>query len=170
MTHPFENFSQEELHAAALKLEKVVKSVNATLLKVGFVDQEKLMPAVVDVYCEILRFDTFTKKKFEQSLEDKKVRTLSQGGVIMTCVMTAAVALSELKQVPKPIQQSIVQKGLTKLKGASSHPMTLAGLSLAGFYGLMGRGIFLRAKSSNGRKVITDGVWGQIRKLKEKIK
>ncbi len=170
MNSPFENFSQDELHAAAMKLEKVVKSVNSTLLKVGYVDQEKLMPAVVDVFCEILRFDSFTKKKFEQSLEDKKVRTLSQGGVIMTCVMTAAVALSELKHVPKPIQQNLLQKGLTKLKGASSHPMTLAGLSLAGFYGLMGRGLFLRAKGASGRKVLSDGMWGQIRKLKEKIR
>ncbi len=74
MTHPFENYSQEELHAAALKLEKVIKSVNATLLKVGFVDQEKLIPAVIDVYCEILRFDAFTKKRFEQSLEDKRMQ------------------------------------------------------------------------------------------------
>jgi len=170
MNSPFENFSQEELHAAALKLEKVVKSVNAALLKVGLVDQEKLMPAVVDVYCEILRFDSFTRKKFEQSLEEKKVRTLSQGGVIMTCVMTAAVALSELKLAPKPTQQNFFQKGLSQLKGVSSHPVTLAGLALAGFYGLIGRGIFLRVKNSNGRKIISEGVWSQIRKIRDKIK
>jgi hypothetical protein len=170
MSGPFENFSQEDLHAAALKLEKVVKSVNAALLKVGFIDQDKLMPTVIDVYSEILRFDSFTKRRFEQSVEEKKVRTLAQGGVIMTCVMTAAVALSELKNLPKPVQQNLLQKGLHKLKEKSSHPMSLAGLSLAGFYGLMGRGIFLRAKSSSGKTVIADGVWSQIRKLKEKIR
>jgi hypothetical protein len=170
MSSPFENFSQEDLHAAAMKLEKVVKSVNATLLKVGFIDQDKLMPTVIDVYSEILRFDSFTKKRFEQSIEEKKVRTLAQGGVIMTCVMTAAVALSELKNLPKPVQQNLLQKGLAKLKEKSSHPMTLAGLSLAGFYGLMGRGIFLRAKSAGGKKVISDDLWGKIRKLKEKIR
>lgn len=170
MNGPFEQFSYEELHAAAMKLEKVARNVNGALLKVGFIDQDKLIPAVIGVYSEILRFDTYTKTKFEQSIEDKKVRTLSQGGVIMTCVLGAAVALTELKNAPKPTQQNILQKGLAKLRASSSSPVTLAGLSLAGFYGLMGRGIFLRAKTASQSKVITSGMVGRLRNYRSKLK
>lgn len=170
MNGPFEQFSHEELHAAAMKLEKVARNINGALLKVGFIDPDRLIPAVVGVYSEILRFDKFTKAKFERSIEEKKVRTLSQDGVIMTCVLSAAVALTELKNTPKPTQQNLFQKGLTKLRETSTSPMTLAGLSLAGFYGLMGRGIFLRAKTATKSKVISSGLMDRLQNFKKKIK
>ena len=170
MNGPFEQFSHDDLHAAAMKLEAVVKKFNSALLKVGYVDQDKLVPAMIDVYSELLRFDDFTKKKFERSIEEKKVRTLSQDGVIMTCVLGAAVALTELKGVPKPIQQNYLQKGLSKLRTVSSHPLSLAGLAVAGFYGLMGRGLFLRAKNATESKVVSGGLLGRLKCLGTKLK
>lgn len=131
-----------------MKLEKVARKINAAFLRVGNVDQEKLLPVLTEVYSEILRFDDHTRRQFAAALEEKRVKTLAQGSVIMTCVMGAAVALTEFKRIPKPVAGSILQKGLAKLQAASSHPMSLAGLSIAGFYGLMGRGLFLRAKTA----------------------
>lgn len=154
MPSPFGQFTEEDLRVAAMKLEQAAKKVNSAFLRVGNVDQEKLLPALVNLYSQILRFDDFSRKKFQDSLEEKRVKTLAQGGVIMSCVMAAAVALTEFKRAPKPaISESILQKGLVRLKGVSSHPMSLAGLSLAGFYGLMGRGIFLRAKTAVQRRL-----------------
>lgn len=148
MPGQFEQFSEDDLRAAAMKLEKIARKVNDAFLRVGNVDQDKLLPAIAEVYAELLRFDQHTREKFSQSLEDKRVKTLAQGSVIMTCVMGAAIALTEFKRMPKPVSGSFLQKGLVRLKTASSHPATLAGLSVAGFYGLMGRGLFLRAKKA----------------------
>jgi hypothetical protein len=144
----FDQFSEDDLRAAAMKLEKIARKVNDAFLRVGSLDQDRLLPAMAEVYAEILRFDLHTREKFSQALEDKRVKTLAQGSVVMTCVMGAAVALTEFKRMPKPVSGSFLQRGLERLKGASSHPASLAGLSVAGFYGLMGRGLFLRARKA----------------------
>lgn len=167
MNGPFEQFSDEELRAAALKIEQAARKLNAAFLKVGFVDGQQVLPAVIEVYSEMLRFDGVTKANFTRSVEEKRVQTIAQGNVIVSCVLCAAVALSELKKSPKPAQPTYVQKQLLKFRDASTNPMSLAGLSLAGFYGLLGKGVFRRAKQTVDKKILP-GIRQRLTSLKIK--
>jgi hypothetical protein len=131
----------ENLKILAEKIEAVVSAANRGLLKGAKLTPEQALDSVATVQAKMLRLDDHGMRRYREALEDKRVRSLSQGNLVMTCVLASAVALSEFKHQPRRISGSWLDKPLAVLKERSTTGLGLGAFSLATLYAVLGRGI-----------------------------
>ena len=132
-----------DLKILAEKLEAAFAAANDAVLRAVGIDPEHLTEAVAAVQTKLLGFDEHAARRFREALEEKRVKTLSQGNVVMTCVLSSAVALSEFKGQPKLAGGAAVSpltKGLDVLRDRSTNGISLGLFAFASFYALLGRG------------------------------
>lgn len=127
-----------ELQAIAQKLEEAARRLNQRLLASAGLGPDELLPAFIETHAALLRFDEFGKKRLAQAVEEGRVHTLSGGNLFMTCVLSSAIALSEYKKLPRPVQSRFAPQ-LKFLKDNSTGVPALTMMAFASFYALIGR-------------------------------
>jgi hypothetical protein len=144
-----------DLRQLAQRLEAALNRANETLLKAAGVGPEDVLDAFARVQGKMLGFDDHGTKRFHEALEEKRVKTLSQGSVVMTCVLSAAVALSEFKSQPRHTAGTAVERGLDRVRDKSTNGISLGLFALASFYGVLGKGAWRHLDAlRRGRQVI----------------
>lgn len=133
-----------DLRQLALKLEAAFARANSALLKVSGVTPDEVLETFARVQGKILGFDDHALTRFRGALEEKRVKTLAQGNMFMTCVLSSAVALSEFKRQPRLARATILQRRLDRLRSKSTNPVALGILASASFYALLGKGAWIR--------------------------
>lgn len=139
--------SFEDLRILAQKLEAVIARTNKALLKAAAIEPGEALAAFSEVQATMLRFDDHGRRRFQEALEEKRVRTLAQDNLLMTCVMSAAIALTQFKQQPRTAQGNFLEKSLAHLRSRSTRPVSLGAFALASFYAVMGRGVVKHVKA-----------------------
>ena len=129
-----------DLKILAEKLEAALAAANEAILRAVGTDGEHVGEFVADVQAKLLGFDEHARRRFHEALEDKRVKTLSQGNVVMTCVLSAAVALSEFKSQPRLAGAGGLSRSLDTLRDRSTNGVSLGLFAWATFYALLGRG------------------------------
>lgn len=141
----------EDVERIAEKLEKAVAKANLALHKLAYLKPGEALEAIAATQAKMLRFDTHTTQRFNEALEEKRVRTLAHGDIVMTCVLSAAVALSEFKRQPQlvPSQRSI--RLLTRIQKYSTTSLGLLTFATLTFYTILGVGIGQHASDTRRR-------------------
>ncbi len=129
-----------DLKILAQKLEAAMNATNDALLRAAGVQGDALVDAFAALQVRLLRLDTHGERRFREALEEKRVKTLAQGNIFMSCVMTSAVALSEFKSQPRQAAGGRLARGLERLKDRSTNPVSLSAFALTCFYSLLGKG------------------------------
>lgn len=152
------DFSQEpgfeNLQEIAKRLEKVAKATNDALLKGANIEPGKVLEVVAETQAKMLRLDDHGKRRFVEALEEKRVRTFAQDSLVMTCVLSSAVALREFKNQPRRVDHSLFAAPLTRLREKSTTGLGLGAFALATFYAVVGRGVTRHLKNkARGRTI-----------------
>ena len=141
----------EDVERVAERLERAVAKANLALHKLADIEPGEALKAFVEVESKLLRFDSHASKRFEEALEEKRVRTLAHGDLIMTCVLSAAVALSEFKKQPQAVTASKSEKILSRARRYSTTSVGLLAFATVTFYTVLGIGIRHHAKEFQRR-------------------
>ncbi len=134
----------DELKALAAKLEAAFQKAHAKLLAALQLEPDTVLETLTGIQAKALGFDAHESRKFQEALEDKRVKTLSQGNIFMTCVLSSAVALSAFKNAPRAASPGFVRKRLERFKGRSTSGVSLSVFAFSSFYALLGRGAIKR--------------------------
>jgi hypothetical protein len=131
----------EDVERVAEKLERAVAKANLALHKLADIDPGDALKVFIEVESKLLRFDSHATKRFEEALEEKRVRTLAHGDLVMTCVLSAAVALSEFKKQPHTVTATKSAKLLSRVRQYSTTSFGLLTFATLTFYTVLGRGV-----------------------------
>lgn len=131
----------ENLRLLAQKIEAAATAANKAMLKGAKLTPEQALDAVASVQAKMLRLDDHATRRFKEALEEKRVRTLSQDSLVMTCVLAAAVALSEFKHQPRRVSGSWLDRPLEALRERSTTGLGLGAFAMATLYAVLGRGV-----------------------------
>lgn len=132
------------MKALAAKLEAAIQKAHAKLLQAILLEPESVLETLTGIQAKALGFDEHEKRRFHEALEEKRVKTLSQGNIFMTCVLTSAVALSEFKKMPRAASPGFLRRGVEVFKGKSTNGLSLGVFAFSSFYALLGRGAIKR--------------------------
>ena len=134
----------DDMRQLALKLEAAFAKANAAVLKAIALEPEAALASLAEIQGKILGFDDHGKKRFREALEEKRIQSLAQGNLFMTCVLASAVALSEFKSQPRAVASGPVRRQLDRLRGQSTNGLSLGAFAFASFYALCGKGALSR--------------------------
>lgn len=134
----------EDLKALAQKLEAAFQKAHAKLLAALALEPDTVLDTLTGIQAKALGFDDHEKRRFAEALEEKRIKTLSQGNIFMTCVLSSAVALSEFKNTPRAASPGFVRRRLETFKGKSTNGLSLSVFAFSSFYALLGRGAIKR--------------------------
>ncbi len=138
-------FSHDELERLAKRLEHLVTKAHNTL--VWTTASPDTVEAFALAQAKLLGFDEYTLRKFRESLENQRVKTLAQGNLFLTAILTAAVALRTAKEAPRSLQKDFATKGRNFLLEHSTSGLALLSFALSSFYAVLGQGALFRIKS-----------------------
>jgi hypothetical protein len=144
----------EDLRALAMKLEETFQKAHAKLLSALALEPDTLLETLSGIQAKALGFDEHEVRRFQEALEEKRVKTLSQGNVFMTCVLSSAVALSEFKKLPKAASAGFFRRRLEAFKGQSTNGLSLSVFAFSSFYALLGRGAIKRLAARRQKSTI----------------
>lgn len=144
----------EHLRVLAQKIEAAATAANKAMLKGAKLTPEEALDAVASIQAKMLRLDDHATRRFREALEEKRVRSLSQDSLVMTCVLASAVALSEFKHQPRKVSASLLDRSLEALKERSTTGLGLGAFALATLYAVVGRGVTTHVKERRRAKVI----------------
>jgi len=131
----------------AQKLEAALTASNALLIKLANLSPEAVLPAFSLAQAQMLGFDVHAMQRLQEALEEKRVVTLSRGNIFMTCILSAAVTLSEFKNQPLQTQGGLLARSLNKIRQHSTNSISLGAFAWASFYAVMGKGLLFKAKA-----------------------
>ncbi len=131
----------EDVEKIAEKIEKAVAKANLALHKLAHIEPGEALKAFAETEGKLLRFDAHTQKLFEEALEEKRVRTLAHGDMVMTCVLSAAIALSEFKKQPQTVASQRSTQVLARLQKHSTTSFGLLAFATLTFYTVLGEGV-----------------------------
>ncbi|MCX6109124.1 MAG: hypothetical protein NTZ90_05900 [Proteobacteria bacterium] len=153
--NPWENDpAYADFRVLAQKLEAALSASNRLLISLASLTPEAVLPAFKAAQGQILGFDEHAMERFAVALEEKRVVTLSQNNIFMTCILSSAVALSEFKIQPQKADGGFLAKSLNKLRQHSTTSLSLGALAWASFYTVMGKGLLVHAKQRRGRQKV----------------
>ena len=134
-----------DVRAVVERLEAAVQAAHRVLLKVADTNPESVVEVFARQQGELLRLDDHAKQLFAAALESKRVKTIAHGNIALACVLTAAVALSEFRELPgsavPPGPGALLRRALRHVRQHSTHPATLLALSWVSFQAVLARGL-----------------------------
>ena len=128
------------IHQVALRLERIFKDVNRSMLATAGVPAELVVDGFFTIQSELLRFDRQEKLAFETALEEHRVRSLASQNIFVACVLSSAVALSQFKKRPQSTRKGIASLG-NLLQRYSTNPLSLMAFSTTSMQTLLARGL-----------------------------
>ncbi len=123
-------------------------AANKRLLALAAIEPDELVGVFSSVHAKLLRLDSHGQAALDQALEAKRVQTLAQGNLFMTCVLSSAVALSEFKRLPRKPPSGLLNNSLNSIKDFSTQPASLGVYTVACLYALIGQGVWRRIRLS----------------------
>ena len=141
----------EDVERIAEKIEKAIAKANLALHKLAYIEPGEALKVFADAEGKFLNFDTHAQNHFEAALEEKKVRTLAHGDMVMTCVLSAAVALSEFKKQPHIVTPQKTSPLLAGIQKYSTTSFGLLAFSTLIFYSILGVGVSKHAQEAKSR-------------------
>ena len=146
--HPWDHDpAYADFKVLAQKLEAALTASNAFLIKLANLNPEGVLPAFSLAQAHMLGFDAHAMQRLQEALEEKRVVTLSQGNIFMTCILSAAVTLSQFKQQPQQTQGGLLARSINKLRQHSTNSLSLGAFAWASFYAVMGKGLLFKANA-----------------------
>lgn len=132
--------TMEDLEHIAKKIEAMIDRAQIAVIKLADIKSGEVLETFFDVQAAMLRFDEPSRKQFKQLLEEKRVKSLAQESLVMTGVMSSAVALSIFKNQPKVVSDAPLERIFSRVRKGSTHPLTLVTFAVASLYAVIGRG------------------------------
>lgn len=98
--------SLEELEQIARRIEAMVDRAQLAVIKLADIKSGEVLDTFFDVQANMLRLDEAGRKQFKEMLEEKRVRSLAQDSLVLTSVLSAAVALLVFKNQPRTVSEA----------------------------------------------------------------
>jgi len=141
-------FNDEDIQRLAKRIEEIVAKAHQALVWTVASPKDDVVEAFVVQQAKILGFDDYTARRFRESLENQRIKTLAQGNVFLSCALTSAVALTTAKEAPRPIATSLAAVGRNYLLSRSQSPLSLLTFAVTCFYLVVGQGAIFRIKDT----------------------
>lgn len=146
--------TMEDLEHIARRIEAIIDRAQIAVIKLADIKSGEVLETFFDVQSTMLRFDELSKEQFRILLEEKRVKTLAHESLVMTGVMSSAVALTVFKNQPKPVSDAPLERILTRVRKGSTHPLTLVTFAIASLYTVIGRGALRQVSRLNSHRSI----------------
>jgi hypothetical protein len=128
-----------DLHAVAQRLEAFFTAANARAVRLAGLESGQVVDAFADAQARLLRFDDFSRRRYQDALEAARVSSLAGDNVFLACVLSAAVALSQFKQQPRRVG-GLLGRQVKLLQERSTGAAALWLFSVASLYAVVGKG------------------------------
>ncbi len=146
--------SLEDLEQIARRIEAMIDRAQIAMIKIADIKSGEVLEAFYDVQATMLRFDEAGRKQFKDLLEEKRVRSLAQESLVLTSVLSAAVALLVFKNQPRTVSEAPLERIFDRVRRGSANPLTLVTFSIASVYAVIGRGAVRQVTRLSGRRSI----------------
>jgi hypothetical protein len=144
----------EDLRRIASALEAAATKANRAILTAVAIDPDVVVEAFAATHARLLRLDKHGEKLLREAFEEKRVKTYARDNVFAAAVLTAAVALSLYKKLPRKIGGGLLDRAVERVRPLSTSGLTLSAYSMTSLYATLGAGLLKRLKASRGAKVL----------------
>ena len=135
----------KELEDLARKLEAFLTKMNARFLQEARINPERLVGVFVETQGAMLHFDASAQRRFEEAIEEARIKTLSRDSFLISCLLTSAIALKQFKREPRSASLTGVKARLAGvLKARSTGTAALWAFTVASFYAVVGSAAYKR--------------------------
>jgi hypothetical protein len=146
--------TMEDLEQIARRIEAIIDRAQIAVIKLADIKSGEVLETFFDVQSAMLRFDELGREQFRHLLEEKRVKTLAHESLVMTGVMSSAVALTVFKNQPKTVSDAPLERILVRVRKGSTHPLTLITFAIASLYAVIGRGALRQVSRLNSHRSI----------------